>query len=253
MVIMGKRLENKKAVITGGTTGLGFETAKRYIEEGAQVLITGRNQKKVDEAAAKLGKNAHGFAADAKSVSDLDKLAKKAKEIFGYVDILFANAGGGVFAPIEEVDEKSYYDQFDVNVKGVFFTVQKILPLLKRGSSINLTASAVNSKGASGSSLYFASKATVRSFARSMAAELGSRGIRVNSLSPGLIPTKFFTNSNLGESAFTEFEEKMLSSIPLGRAGTPLEIANAAVYLGSDESSYVTAEDLVVDGGWMNV
>ncbi|NNM43259.1 MAG: glucose 1-dehydrogenase [Chlamydiae bacterium] len=250
---MGKRLENKKAVITGGTTGLGFETAKRYIEEGAEVLITGRTQQKIDEAVKKLGKGTHGIAADARNNADLDKLAKKAKEVFGHVDILFANAGGGVFAPIEEVDEKSYYDQFDVNVKGVFFTVQKILPLLKKGSSIILNASAVNSKGGAGSSLYFASKATVRSFARSMAAELGSKGIRVNSLSPGLIPTKFFSNSNLGENSFTEFEEKMLTAIPLGRAGTPLEIANAAVFLGSDEASYVTAEDLVVDGGWMNV
>ncbi len=250
---MTKRLENKKAVITGGTTGLGFETAKRYLEEGAHVLITGRTQKTLDEAVIRLGKNAHGFKADSTNVKQLDLLAKEAKKIFGFVDILFANAGGGIFAPIEEVNEESFSSQFDLNVKGVFFTVQKILPLLKKGSSIILNSSTVNSKGAPGGSLYFASKAAVRSFARSMAAELGSIGIRVNCLSPGIIPTQFFKNSNLGENGFSQFEEKMIDSIPLGRPGTPLEIANAAVFLGSDESSYMTAADLVIDGGWKNV
>ncbi len=176
------RLKNKNCVITGGTTGIGFETAKRYVEEGARVLITGRSQEKIDEAVAKLGKMAVGIAADATQVKELEKLAKKAKEHFGHVDVLFANAGGGVFAPISEVDEAGFDQQFDLNVKGVFFTVQKILPLMRKGGSIILTASAVNGKGASTGSIYFASKAAVRSFARCMAAELGEKGIRVNSL-----------------------------------------------------------------------
>jgi NAD(P)-dependent dehydrogenase (short-subunit alcohol dehydrogenase family) len=250
---MGERLKNKNTVITGGTTGLGFEMAKRYIEEGARVLITGRKKEKVDSAVSQLGKNAQGIAADASKVAELDKLGKKAGELFGHVDILIANAGGGIFALIPEVDETGYDQQFDVNVKGVFFTVQKILPLMKKGGSIILIASGVNAKGAPAGSLYYATKAAVRSFARCMAAELGAEGIRVNSLSPGLIPTKFFSNTNLGESSYEQFKKQLLGQVPLGRPGTPLEIANAAVFLGSDEASYVTAADLVVDGGWMNV
>lgn len=247
------RLKNKTAIITGGTTGLGYEMAKRYIEEGARVLITGRSQDKVDQAVATLGKNAQGIAADSSKVVELDKLTKKAKEAFGHVDILIANAGSGIFEPLSEVNETTYDRQFDLNVKGVFFTVQKILPLMKKGGAIILISSAVNAKGAAGATLYFASKAAVRSFVRSMAAELGGQGIRVNSLSPGLIPTKFFKNSNLGESGYDQFEKLVVTNTPLGRPGTPLEIANAAVFLGSEEASYITAADLVVDGGWMNI
>lgn len=249
---MQLRLKDKRAVITGGTTGLGFETAKRFIEEGARVIITGRTKEKVDEAVTKLGKAANGFAADASELAELDKLAHHAKKHFGSVDILFANAGLGFFSPLEKTTEESFDQQFDLNVKGVFFTVQKFLPLLISGSSIILTSSAVNNKGVGTGSIYFATKAAVRSFARCMAAELGSKKIRVNSLSPGLIPTHFFNNSNVGESGYTQFEELITHSNPLKRVGTPLDIANAAVYLGSDESTYVTAMDLVVDGGWNN-
>lgn len=250
---MANRLQHKTAVITGGTSGLGFETAKRFIEEGARVIITGRTPQKVADAVARLGANAAGIASDASCIAELDTLATYVKTQFETVDILFVNAGSGVFASIAEVDETSYDHQFDLNVKGAFFTVQKILPLLKKGSSVILTASAVNGKGLAGGSLYFASKAAVRSFARSMAAELGNQGIRINSLSPGLVHTHFFSNSNLGENSYSQFEEMILKAAPLGRAGTPEEIANAAVYLGSDESSYMTAADFVVDGGWMNV
>ncbi|MBS0652876.1 MAG: glucose 1-dehydrogenase [Verrucomicrobia bacterium] len=250
---MGNRLNNKTCIITGGTTGLGFEMAKRYIEEGSRVMITGRSQKKIDEAVKELGKSAAGVAADSTKIADLVQLADKAKEMFGRIDILIANAGGGVFAPIEKVDEDAYNTQFNVNVKGVFFTVQKMLPLMKKGGSIILTSSAVNSKGASTGSIYYASKAAVRSFVRSMAAELGPQGIRVNSLSPGIIPTQFFNNSNLGEAGYGQFEKFIVAQTPLGRSGTPLDIANAAVFLGSDESSYVNAADLVVDGGWSNI
>ena len=250
---MSGRLNAKNAVITGGTTGLGFEMAKRYIAEGARVLITGRDPQTIDEAVDRLGANAAGLAADASSLASMALVTDKARDIFGTVDILVANAGIGVFAPITEVDEAAYDRQFDLNVKGVFFTVQKMLPLMSRGGSIIMTASAVNGKGASGGSLYFASKAAVRSFARSMAAELGAEGIRVNSLSPGIVPTKFFSNSNVGAGAYDDFGAIVVDGTPLGRAGTPEEVADAAVFLGSDESTYITAVDLVVDGGWMNV
>ncbi len=247
------RLNAKTAVITGGTTGIGFETARRFIEEGARVLITGRTQAKIDTAVAELGDQAIGFVADSRNLDDLAKLGEFAKSAFGHVDVVFANAGNGLFSPIAEIDEQSFDHQFDLNVKGVFFTIKHLLPLLREGSSVILTASAVHAKGVPGGSLYFASKAAVRSFARSMASELGGAGIRVNALSPGIVPTQFFANSNVGEDAFGQFEELAGKASPLGRAGTPAEIANAVVFLGSDESSYVTGADFGVDGGWAQV
>lgn len=248
-----KRLAGKTAVITGGTTGIGLETARRFVEEGARVLITGRSQERAESAAAEIGDGASGIAADSSSLADLDRLAAAAQESLGRVDILFANAGNGMFAPLEEVDEDLYARQFDLNVKGVFFTVQKLLPLMRQGGSILLTASAVHAKGAPGGTLYFASKAAVRSFARTMAVEFGGRGIRVNTISPGIVPTNFFENSNAPASLYDQFEEMAGKGSPLGRAGKPLEIANLAVFLGSDEASFITAADYVADGGWMNV
>lgn len=251
---MTTRLSNKTAVITGGTTGLGFETAKEYLAEGAKVLITGRKQATVDEAVSKLGEGAYGLASDVTKLDDLDRLAAKAKEVFlGHVDILFANAGMGNFAPVTAVTEELYNQQFDVNVKGVLFTVQKILPLMKEGGSIILTASGVNAKGAPGASIYFASKAAVRSFARSLAAELGPQGIRVNALSPGAVPTEFQSNTNMPKEEMDGFAKSIVESLPIARFGTPNEIAKSAVFLGSDDSTYMTAADLVVDGGYMNV
>ncbi|GIT89479.1 SDR family oxidoreductase [Roseobacter sp. OBYS 0001] len=247
------RLAGKKAVITGGTTGIGFSAAQSYLAEGAQVIITGRKQENVDAAVAKLGQGAYGIAADSSSLSDLKKLAEAAKTQFGNVDILFANAGNGIFAPVADVDEELYARQFDLNVKGVFFTVQSLVPLMTRGGSIILTASAVHGKGAPGGSLYFASKAAVRSFARSMAAEFGSMGIRVNTLSPGIVPTQFFENSNAPAALYNDFEAMAGHGSPMGRAGTPEEQAAVAVFLASDESRFMTAADLVNDGGWMNV
>nr|WP_298373725.1 SDR family oxidoreductase [uncultured Halomonas sp.] len=247
------RLADKRVVITGATTGIGFATARRFSEEGAYALISGRNEEKVQSAAKELGANVHGIAADSTSIPDLEKLAARAKSLFGSIDVVFVNAGNGMFSPITEVDETLYARQFDLNVKGVFFTVQKTLQLLENGSSIILTASAVHGKGSPGGSLYFASKAAVRSFARSMAAELGQQGIRVNTLSPGIVPTQFFVNSNAPEELYDDFEQMAGASSPLGRAGKPMELAEAAVFLASDESSFMTAADLVVDGGWMNV
>lgn len=249
----GGRLANKTAVVTGGTTGLGLASAHRFVQEGAKILVTGRSQDRVDAAVAALGESATGYVADSTNMNDLNDLANAAKERLGTVDVLFANAGNGQFAPISDVDEDLYNNQFDLNVKGVFFTVQKMLPLMSQRGSIILTASAVHSKGAPGGSLYFASKAAVRSFARTMAAELGGQGIRVNSLSPGIVPTQFFANSNVDESMFAQFDEMAGKGSAIGRAGRPEEIAEAAVYLASDESSYVSAIDLSVDGGWAEI
>lgn len=247
------RLQGKKAVITGGTTGLGLATAKRYLEEGAEVIITGRKQDGIDKALAELGDGARGLVTDSTSLADLTALAAFAKDTWGSVDILFVNAGNAMFAPIDQVDEALYARQFDLNVRGAYFTVQAFLPLLSGASSIILTSSAVHSKGAPGGTLYFASKAAVRSFARTMATELGGRGIRVNTLSPGIVPTKLFANSNAPEELYNDFEALAGKAAPLGRAGKPVEIAEVAVFLGSDEASFVTAADYVADGGWMNV
>ena len=247
------RLEGKRAVITGGTTGLGLAAAERYLAEGAQVLISGRSTENVDEAVGRLGKRATGVSADSTSTAGLEQLFEAARDRLGQVDILLVNAGNGMFAPIAQVDEALFDRQFDLNVKGAFFTVQKLLPLMGRGGSIILTSSAVQSKGGPGGSIYFASKAAVRSFARSMAAELGPQGIRVNALSPGIVPTRFFANSNAPEELYHDFEAMAGTASPLGHAGQPHEIAEVAVFLGSDGASFVTAADYVVDGGWSNV
>lgn len=247
------RLSNKTAVITGGTTGIGFATAKQFIQEGARVIITGRSEQRLIEAVEKLGKSAIAIQADVRSLSDLDVLVTKVSEEFGSLDILFANAGVGQFSPLEQIDEQFYDNQFDINVKGVFFTVQKLAGLLKPGSSVILNASAVNAKGAAAGSIYFATKAAVRSFARSFAAELGSRQIRVNAISPGIVRTEFQGKMDLPQEAVEGFINTVKQAAPLQREGEVEEIAKAAVFLASDESSYMTAADLVVDGGYMNV
>lgn len=248
-----ERLNNKTAVITGGTTGIGFETAKQFVTEGARVIVTGQNEERLQAAAKKLGETVIPVRADVRSLHDLDALAARVKAEFDGLDILFANAGVGYFAPLEQVDETLYNNQFDINVKGVFFTVQKLLSLLNEGASIILNASAVNEKGAATGSVYFATKAAVRSLARSLAAELGSRKIRVNALSPGVVRTHFQGKLNLPQTAVDGFINYATQIAPLGREGQPEEIAGAALFLASDESSYITAADLVVDGGFMNV
>ncbi|MBD2438355.1 SDR family oxidoreductase [Nostoc sp. FACHB-110] len=247
------RLHNKTAVITGGTTGIGFETAKHFVAEGARLIITGQNQERLQTATQELGAKVIPVQADVRSLQDLNNLAETVKSEFGGLDILFANAGIGFFAPIEAIDETLYDNQFDINVKGVFFTVQKLSPLLNQGASVILNASSVNEKGAAMGSIYFATKAAVRSFARTLAAELGSRHIRVNAISPGLIPTNFQGKMGLSPEALDSFGEYIKQTAPLGRFGKPEEIAAAVVFLASDGSSYMTAADLVVDGGYMNV
>lgn len=247
------RLNQKTAVITGGTTGIGFETAKQFVAEGARVIITGQNEERLQAAARELGSNVIPVTADVRNLSNLDTLAERVKAEFGGLDILFANAGIGFFAPLESIDEQFYNDQFDINVKGVFFTVQKLASLLNEGASVILNASAVNEKGAAMGSVYFATKAAVRSFARTLAAELASRQIRVNAVSPGYVATNFQGKMGLPQEALDSFGEYVKKNAPLGRFGKPEEIASGVVFLASDESSYMTATDLVVDGGYMNV
>ncbi|MEM6582965.1 MAG: SDR family oxidoreductase, partial [Pseudomonadota bacterium] len=241
------------AVITGGNSGIGLTTAQTYINEGARVIITGRNQETLDRALETLGSNAIGVQGDVSSMEDLDRLADTLRQKVGNIDILFANAGMGVFAPIDGVTEADFDKQFDINVKGAFFTVQKLLPLLKEGASVILTASAVHEKGVATGSLYFATKAAVRSLARTLASELAPKGIRVNTLSPGIVRTHFAENTNVGSDAFEGFVGMVESQAPLARAGKTQDMANAALFLGSDDSTYMTAADLLVDGGWMNV
>ena len=248
-----KRLNNKTVVITGGTTGIGFATAREFISEGARVIITGRNQQRLNKAVEQLGNNAIAVQADVRSLSNLDTLTAKVKDEFSDLDILFANAGTGQFSPLEQIDEQFYDNQFDINVKGVFFTVQKLTGLLKPKASVILNASAVNAKGAATGSIYFATKAAVRSLARSLAAELGDRQIRVNAISPGIVRTEFQSKMDLPKEAVEGFINAVKQAAPLHRDGEVSEIAKAVVFLASDESSYMTASDLVVDGGYMNV
>lgn len=247
------RLAGKIAVITGGTTGIGLETAKQFLAEGAHIIITGTNEERLATAGSELGKKAIPVRADVRSLSDIDILAERVQKEFGSFDILFANAGIGYFAPLEQIDEALYDNLFNINVKGVFFTVQKLVALLNEGSSAILNASAVNSKGLPTGSIYFATKAAVRSLARSLAAELAPRKIRVNALSPGLVQTHFQSKLKLPQEAVNGFTDYVTQIAPLAREGQPEEIAKAAVFLASDESSYMTAADLVVDGGYMNV
>lgn len=247
------RLKNKTAVITGATTGIGFATAQQFIAQGAKVIITGQNEARLADATQQLGPQAIPVKADVRSLPDLEALAEQVKEHFGGLDILFANAGIGYFAPLEQVDEAFYDRQFDINVKGVFFTVQKLGKYLNSGASVILNASAVNQKGVTTGSLYFATKAAVRSFARTLAAELGPRQIRVNAISPGIVRTNFETKLGAASDTFEGFINQVIQTTPLGREGQSEEIAKAALFLASEDSSYMTAADLVVDGGYMNV
>ncbi len=247
------KLANKVAVITGGNSGMGLTTAKYFLENGAQVVITGRRQKELDEAVASLGGGAVGIQGDVSNLADLDRLFGEVKERFGRVDVLFANAGLGQLAPIEHVTEEHFDREFNVNVKGVYFTIQKALPLMSDGGSIILNASVAASKGMGAFSVYSATKAAVRSFARTLTTDLKDRGIRVNTLSPGPIETPIFDKMGLSDEQKSEFGQGVTAMVPLGRFGTTDEIAKAAVFLASDDSSYVTGIELTVDGGLAQV
>jgi NAD(P)-dependent dehydrogenase (short-subunit alcohol dehydrogenase family) len=244
-----KSLEGKVAVITGGSSGIGLATAKIFQEAGANVAITGRTQKTLDEAVKELGPGVLALRSDVSKLADLTKLFEAVADKFGRIDILFANAGVAKFAPVSDVTEAFYDEIFDINVKGVFFTIQKAIPFLNDGASIILNTSVVNQAGLPSTSAYAASKAAVRSFGRSIAAELANRGIRVNVVSPGPISTPLIGKLGLPSEAQDALAATLLSKVPLQRFGKPEEVAQTALFLASDASSYITGVELNVDGG----
>jgi NAD(P)-dependent dehydrogenase (short-subunit alcohol dehydrogenase family) len=249
---MGK-LEGKIALITGGNSGIGLATAKQFVNEGAYVFITGRRDPELAVAVKEIGKNVTGVQGDVSNLGDLDRLIAQIKREKGKLNIVFANAGIAKYAPFGTITEQHYDSIFDINVKGLLFTVQKALPLLPDGASIILNASIVASKGLAANSVYSATKAAIRSFARTWTTDLKERRIRVNAVSPGPIDTpglkELLASSGAGEQRL-----KMLSTVvPLGRLGTPDEIAKAVVFLASDDSSYITGTELFVDGGFAQV
>jgi len=245
---MGK-LEGRIALVTGGNSGIGLATAKQFVNEGAYVFITGRREQELARAVKEIGKNATGVQGDVSNLNDLDRLFAQIKREKGKLDIVFANAGVAKYVPLGSITEELYESIFDVNIKGLLFTVQKALPLLPDGASIILNASIVASKGFSANSVYSATKAAVRSFARTWTTDLKDRRIRVNAVSPGSIDTPGLSDL-LASSEVGEQRKKMISNtVPLGRFGTADEIAKAVVFLASDEASYITGTELFVDGG----
>ncbi len=240
---MTKKLVGKTAVITGGTEGIGLATAKLFVKEGAYVFIMGRRQKELDEAVKAIGSNATGVQGDVAKMVDLDLLYETVGTAKGRVDIIFANAGVGGFVPFGEVSEEEFDKLFNINVKGAFFTVQKGLPLLNDGGSIILTGSVASVKGTAAFGVYAASKAAIRSFVRTWTTDLKDRHIRSNVVSPGPI------NTPLVNGLSADVIARMLSTIPMGRMGEPVEVAKAVLYLASDDSSFVSGIELFVDGG----
>jgi NAD(P)-dependent dehydrogenase (short-subunit alcohol dehydrogenase family) len=245
---MGK-LANKVAVVTGGNSGIGLSTAKAFVDEGAKVVIFGRDQATLDRAVETLGSNAVGVKGDVTNDADLTNLFETAKKRFGRVDVVFANAGVAEFLPVEAVNDDHFDRLFDINVKGAFKTVQKAVPALADGASIVLTTSVADDTGFAATSVYSATKAAVRSFARTMSAELISRGIRVNAVSPGPVATPLFNRMGMSEEEARGTEAHFASLVPLKRVAEPNEIARAVVFLASSDSSYVVGAELVVDGG----
>jgi NAD(P)-dependent dehydrogenase (short-subunit alcohol dehydrogenase family) len=248
-IAMPKKLDGKIALVTGGSTGIGLATAKRFVAEGAYVFITGRRETELEAAAKEIGSNVTAVQADASKLADLDQLYAQIKQEKGRIDVLFANAGGGELAPLGSITEEHFDKTFNTNVKGLLFTVQKALPLLPDGSSIILNASIVSIKGMPAFSVYSATKAAVRSFARSWTTDLKERKIRVNVVSPGPIDTPGLASVAENEEQRQGFYAQLVSTIPLGRLGQPDEIAKAAVFLASDDASFVAGVELFVDGG----
>lgn len=243
------RLTGKVAVVTGGNSGIGLATARRFREEGAKVVISGRDQKTLDEAVKTIGGDVVAVRGDVSKLADLDKLYKTVAEKFGKIDVLFANAGIAKFAPVADSSETMFDETFDVNVKGVYFAIQKALPLLNDGASIIINSSVVNETGVAGASVYAATKAAVRSFARTLTTELIDRGIRVNVVSPGPITTPIFGRMGLPQEALDQFSRDVVAKIPMKRFGKPEEVADAVLFLATPESSYITGVDINVDGG----
>jgi NAD(P)-dependent dehydrogenase (short-subunit alcohol dehydrogenase family) len=247
-----KKLEGKVALVTGGSSGIGLATAKRFVAEGAYVFITGRRQTELDAAVKEIGENVTGVQGDVCNLADLDRLFATIEQEQGHLDVVFANAGGGEFAPLGAITEEHFDTTFNTNVKGLLFTVQKALPLLPLGASIILNASMNSTLATPAFSVYCATKAAVRSFARNWILDLKERKIRVNAISPGIVPTPAYKVLGSDEQV-QEFLDSEARVIPLGRVGTTDEIAKAVVFLACDDSSFVNGIELFVDGGMAQI
>ena len=244
-----KRLEGKVAVVTGGNSGIGLATAKRLQEEGARVAISGRNKETLDEAVRTIGNGVVAVQSDVAKLADVDKLYAEVSQKLGNIDVLFVNAGVAKFAPLAETSESLYDEQFDTNIKGAYFTLQKALPLLNDGASIILNTSVADSTGTAGTSAYSATKAALRSLARTAAAELAGRGIRVNTVAPGPIVTPILVRTGLPKEAVDDFAKEIVEKVPMKRFGQPEEVAATVAFLASHDASYITGVEINVDGG----
>lgn len=244
-----QRFKNKFALITGGTSGIGFATAQQFIHEGGSVIITGRSAGTVNNALVQLGTNAHGIISDVSNMKDIFRLHEQVKQQTESIDLLFANAGYGRFASVENVDENQFDELFNLLVKGAFFTVQQILPLMKSGSAVIFNTSFVTEIGTPNFSVYSAAKSAVQSFIKTFAAEFTEKGIRVNGISPGHIKTNIFNNTGLNQEQIEGAIQYIIPAIPFKRLGEPAEIANAVLFLASQEASYIHGTELTVDAG----
>jgi NAD(P)-dependent dehydrogenase (short-subunit alcohol dehydrogenase family) len=245
-----KRLEGKVAVVTGGNSGIGLATAKRLQEEGARVAISGRSKKTLDEAVKTIGNGVLAVQSDVATLTDIDKLFAEVSKKLGKIDVLFVNAGVAKFAPLAETPEALYDEMFDINIKGAYFTIQKALPFLNDGASIILNTSVADSTGTIGASAYSGTKAALRSLARTAAAELVGRGIRVNTVAPGPIETPIFGRTGLPQEAVDEFAKGVKERVPMKRFGQPEEVAGTVAFLASQDASYITGVEINVDGGY---
>lgn len=247
------RLQNKTALITGGNSGIGLATAKEFIEQGAKVIITGRNKKALDEAKQELGDNAYTLLSDTSNMADVSKLQEQVKAIFPHLDILFINAGVAKMAPFETVTEALYDETFDINVKGAYFTIQQLLPLFNDGGSIILNTSINSHIGMANTTLYAASKGALITLARTLSTELLPRRIRVNAISPGPVRTPLYDKFGLEKEHADAVKEGIAAQVPIGRFGTPQEIARIATFFASEDSSFVIGAELIADGGMITL
>ena len=243
------KLQNKVAVVTGGNSGIGYATAQELINQGARVVITGRDQKAIDEATNSLGNGTVGFLSDQANLQHINELVEKVKDTFGTVDILFINAGVAALAPFEHLSEEQFDKNMDVNFKGAFFTLQKFLPLLKQGSAVTFLSSVNAYTGMPNTAVYAASKAALNSLTRTAAYELAPKGIRVNAVCPGPVNTPLFGKVGLPQEAIEQFAGAMQQRVPLKRFGASEDIAKLVTFLSSDDATFITGSEYVIDGG----